>query len=174
MVLDGYHGPGDYVLEGQCPGKDFPPTCLSLSIREEAISRSALPFCTRMVEVVHGLGLRAVGRLWWRWALPSNRQEQEVVVDSWLVLSLAILCTSSLPFHLCGGCKFMMDVLTGLVSSETSLIGLWLAISFSVLTWSLLSVCTPGASLSLQICSLCRCHWSIMAELELPQFHTHS
>lgn len=52
----------------------------------------------------------------------------------------------------------MMDVLTGLVSSETSLIGLWLAISFSVLTWSLLSVCTPGASLSLQICSLCRCH----------------
>ena len=87
MILDGYHGPRDYVLEGQCPGNDFPPTCLSLSMREEAISQSALPSCTRMVEVVRGLALRAVGRLWWRWALPSNRQEQEVVVDSWLVFS---------------------------------------------------------------------------------------
>lgn len=37
----------------------------------------------------------------------------------------------------------MTDVLTRLVSSETSLIGLWLAISFSVLTWSFLPVCLP-------------------------------
>lgn len=63
MVLDGHHSPRDYVLEGQCPGEVFPPTCLSLSMREEAISQSALPFCPRMVEVVHGLALRAVGRL---------------------------------------------------------------------------------------------------------------
>lgn len=65
MVLDGHHNSRAYVIEEQCPGQDFSPTCLSLFMIEEEFSQSPsvdFPFCARMGAVVHGLAPRAVGR----------------------------------------------------------------------------------------------------------------